>query len=83
MYLADRNILVDDPKDKTFTPFADARWKIEHGQISKGWEMYFAIYQASAQDERRPGLCKEFAPDFFDLIVVDECHRGSAKDESN
>jgi type I restriction enzyme R subunit len=83
LYLADRNILVDDPKDKTFTPFGDARWKIENGQISKGREMYFAIYQAIAKDERRPGLYKEFAPDFFDLIVVDECHRGSAKDESN
>ena len=83
LYLADRNILVDDPKDKTFTPFEDARWKIEHGNISKGREMYFAIYQAIAKDERRPGLYKEFAPDFFDLIVVDECHRGSAKDESN
>ncbi len=83
LYLADRNILVDDPKDKTFAPFGDARWKIEHGHISKGREMYFAIYQAIAKDERRPGLYREFAPDFFDLIVVDECHRGSAKDESN
>ncbi len=83
LYLADRNILVDDPKDKTFAPFGDARWKIEHGNISKGREMYFAIYQAIAKDERRPGLYREFAPDFFDLIVVDECHRGSAKDESN
>lgn len=83
LYLADRNILVDDPKDKTFAPFGEARWKIENGQVSKGREMYFAIYQAIAEDERRPGLYREFAPDFFDLIVVDECHRGSAKDESN
>jgi type I restriction enzyme R subunit len=83
LYLADRNILVDDPKDKTFAPFGEARWKIENGQISKGREMYFAIYQAIAQDERRPGLYREFARDFFDLIIVDECHRGSAKDESN
>lgn len=83
LYLADRNILVDDPKDKTFAPFGDARWKIENGQLSMGREMYFAIYQAIAKDERRPGLYREFSPDFFDLIVVDECHRGSAKDESN
>jgi len=83
LYLADRNVLVDDPKDKTFAPFGDARWKIENGQISKGREMYFAIYQAIAKDERRPGLYREFAPDFFDLIIVDECHRGSARDESN
>jgi type I restriction enzyme R subunit len=83
LYLADRNVLVDDPKDKTFAPFGGARWKIENGQISKGREMYFAIYQAIARDERRLGLYREFAPDFFDLIIVDECHRGSARDESN
>jgi len=83
LYLADRNILINDPKDKTFAPFGDARWKIENGRISKGREMYFSIYQAIAQDERRPGLYREYAPDFFDLIVVDECHRGSARDESS
>ena len=82
LYLADRNILIDDPKDKIFTPFGDARWKIENGEINKGREMYFAIYQAIARDEQRPGLYKEYARDFFDLVIVDECHRGSAKDES-
>ncbi|MBW1802092.1 MAG: DEAD/DEAH box helicase family protein [Deltaproteobacteria bacterium] len=83
LYLADRNILVDDPKDKTFTPFGDARHKIENGEAIKSREMYFAIYQAIAKDENRPGLYREYAPDFFDLIIVDECHRGSARDESN
>jgi type I restriction enzyme R subunit len=83
LYLADRNILVDDPKDKMFAPFGDARHKIEHGEVIKSREMYFAIYQAIAQDERRPGLYKEYAPDFFDLVIVDECHRGSAADDSN
>jgi type I restriction enzyme R subunit len=83
LFLADRNVLVDDPKDKTFAPFGDARWKIENGQAIKSREMYFAIYQAIAKDQHRPGLYKEYAPDFFDLIVVDECHRGSARDESN
>jgi type I restriction enzyme R subunit len=83
LFLADRNFLVDDPKDKTFAPFGDARHKIEGGNAIKSREMYFATYQAIAQDERRPGLFKEYAPDFFDLIVVDECHRGSARDESN
>jgi type I restriction enzyme R subunit len=83
LYLADRNFLIDDPKDKTFTPFGDARWKIINGKISKGREMYFAIYQAIAEDERRPGLYREYPPDFFDLIIVDECHRGSARDESS
>jgi len=82
LYLADRNILVDDPKDKTFIPFGDARYKIENGQIVKSREIYFAIYQAIARDERRPGLYKEFSPEFFDLVIVDECHRGSANQES-
>ena len=45
--------------------------------------MYFAIYQAIAKDENRPGLYREYPPDFFDLIIVDECHRGSARDDSN
>ena len=83
LYLADRNILVDDPKDKDFAPFEDARWKIENGVANKGREIYFSTYQAIAKDERRPGLYREYSPDFFDLIIVDECHRGSARDESN
>ncbi len=83
LYLSDRNILIDDPKDKMFTSFGEARFKIENGVISKGREMYFAIYQSIAKDERRPGLYREYNPDFFDLIIVDECHRGSARDESN
>lgn len=83
LYLADRNILIDDPKDKTFTPFGDARHKIESGQVIKSREMYFAIYQALAEDERRAGLFREYPEDFFDLIIVDECHRGSARDDSS
>jgi len=82
LYLADRNILVDDPKDKTFAPFGEARHKIE-GEAVKSREMYFAIYQAIAKDQRRPGLYRDYPRDFFDLIIVDECHRGSARDESN
>jgi type I restriction enzyme, R subunit len=83
LYLADRNILIDDPKDKIFAPFGDARHKIENGEAIKSREMYFATYQSIAKDERRPGLYREYASDFFDLIIVDECHRGSARDESN
>ncbi|MGH2272696.1 EcoAI/FtnUII family type I restriction enzme subunit R [Anaerohalosphaeraceae bacterium U12dextr] len=82
LFLSDRSILVDDPKDKQFTPFGDARWKIQ-GEAIKSREMYFATYQAIARDERRPGLFRDYGPDFFDLVVVDECHRGSAKEESN
>jgi len=83
LYLADRNVLVDDPKDKTFAKFGDARWKIEKGEAKKGRDIYFSTYQSIAEDECRPGLYKEYAYDFFDLIIVDECHRGSARDESN
>src|ERR1035441_8214954 len=83
LYLADRNFLVDDPKDKTFSAFGDARHKIEGGLVVHSRELYIATYQSIAKDERRPGLYKEFAPDFFDLIIVDECHRGSAKEDSN
>ena len=82
LYLSDRSILVDDPKDKQFAPFGDARWKIE-GEAIKSREIYFATYQAIAKDEHRPGLYREYAPEFFDLVIVDECHRGSARDESN
>jgi type I restriction enzyme R subunit len=83
LFLADRNILVDDPKDKDFLPFGDARMKIEGGVANKSRQMYFALYQSLAKDENRPGLYREFSPDFFDLIVIDECHRGSAADDSN
>jgi type I restriction enzyme R subunit len=82
LFLSDRSILVDDPKDKQFAPFGDARWKIQ-GEAIKSREMYFATYQAIARDERRPGLYREYSSDFFDLVIVDECHRGSARDESN
>lgn len=83
LFLADRNVLVDDPKDKTFAPFGEARHKIENGEVVKSREMYFALYQSIAQDQVRPGLYKEYPPDFFDLIIIDECHRGSARDDGN
>ena len=83
LYLADRNILVDQPKDGIFAAFGDARCKIESGKVVKSREMYFAIYQALAEDQNRDGLFKQFSPDFFDLIIVDECHRGSARDDSS
>jgi len=82
LFLADRNILVDDPKDKDFAPFGDARFKIAGGETAQGRDIYFAIYQAMAEDEARAGLFRAYRPDFFDLIIVDECHRGSARDGS-
>jgi type I restriction enzyme R subunit len=83
LYLADRNILIDDPKDKTFAAFGDARAKIDAGNAIMSREMYFAIYQALAGSEGRPPLYQQYPRDFFDLIIVDECHRGSAREDSN
>ena len=82
LYLADRNILIDPPKDGIFAAFGDARSKIESGDVVQSREIYFAIYQALAEDERREGLFKSFSPSFFDLVIVDECHRGSAREDS-
>lgn len=82
LFLADRSILVDDPMSKTFAPFGDARHKLEGGAAVKTREMYFALYQALTGEEDRPDLYRAFAPDFFDLVIVDECHRGSARDNS-
>ena len=75
-------MLVDEPQAKMFAPFGEARHKIE-GEAVKSREMYFAIYQGLARDVHRPGLYRDYPRDFFDLILVDECHRGSARDESN
>ena len=83
LFLADRAVLVDDPKDKTFAPFGDARHKITGGNAVKSRDIYFATYQAIAGDETQPGLFQQYAPDFFDLIIVDEAHRGSAADDSS
>ncbi len=83
LFLADRSVLVDEPKDKQFAPFGNARWKIQDGIAEQGRQMYFALYQSIAEDKARPGLYREYAHDFFDLIIIDECHRGSAGDTSN
>jgi type I restriction enzyme, R subunit len=82
LFLSDRNVLIDVPMGKDFAPFGEAAHKIQ-GEAVKSREMYFALYQSLAKDENRPGLFREYAKDFFDLIIVDECHRGSASDESN
>lgn len=83
LFLADRNILVDDPMLKDFSGFnEDIIHKIQ-GEAVKSREIYFAIYQAIAKDKNRPGLYREYSSGFFDLIIVDECHRGSARQESN
>jgi type I restriction enzyme R subunit len=83
LFLSDRNVLVDDPMKKDYAPFGDALYKIQGGKTVQSRDIYFAIYQAIAEDERRLGLYKDFTPNFFDLIIIDECHRGSAKSDSS
>ena len=83
LFLADRNVLVDDPMTKDFASFGEDKIHKIQGSATKGRELYFATYQAIAPDKMRPGLYREYSPDYFDLIIVDECHRGSARDESN
>ena len=82
LFLADRNFLIDEPMAKDFRPFGDARHRIAHGDAVKSRDMYFATYQTLAEDENRPGLYRKYDPNFFDLIIVDECHRGSARSDS-
>ena len=82
LYLADRNVLLGQPMMGVFSHFEDALHRIK-GKAVKSRDIYFSTYQQIAEDENREGLYKEYSPDFFDLIVVDECHRGSAKEESN
>lgn len=81
LFLADRNILVDDPKGKDFIHFGDARHKISAGDPSQARDMYFGIYQAltSANED----VFRQYSPDFFDLIIIDECHRGAARVDSS
>lgn len=83
LFLADRTVLVDDPMSKTFAPFGDARYKIVGGKVNTSRQMYFSTYQSLTGDSERPPLYRQYAPDFFDLIIVDEAHRGSARDDSS
>ena len=83
LFLADRNILVDQTKTGDFAPFgSDIMHTIRHRKIDKAYQIYFALYQGLTGQEESKRVYKEFSPDFFDLIVIDECHRGSAREDS-
>jgi type I restriction enzyme, R subunit len=82
LFLADRNILVDQTRTNDFKPFGQAMTKIQRRQVDKSYEIYLALYQAVSGTEDEQNIYKQFSPDFFDLIVVDECHRGSAAEDS-
>jgi type I restriction enzyme R subunit len=83
LFLADRSILVNDPHSKDFAIFGDARCLVPEEGIVTSREIYFSTYQSLAEYESREGNFRKFSRDFFDLIVIDECHRGSASEESN
>jgi type I restriction enzyme R subunit len=82
LFLVDRNILADQTKTNDFKPFGAAMTKITHRKVDKAFEIYLCLYQAVTGTEEDKNIYKEFSPDFFDLIVVDECHRGSAADDA-
>lgn len=82
LFLADRNILVDQTMTNDFKPFGKAMTKIKKRHADKSYEIYLSLYQAVTGSEEEKNIYKQFSPGFFDLIVIDECHRGSAKDDS-
>jgi len=82
LFLADRNILVDQTMQQDFAPFGEVMHKVTNREIKKNYEIYLALYQAVTGKEEWKQIYKQFPADFFDLIVVDECHRGSAAEDS-
>ncbi|MDQ1118680.1 MULTISPECIES: DEAD/DEAH box helicase family protein [Pseudoxanthomonas] len=82
LFLADRNILVDQTKNNDFKPFGAAMTKITKRQIDTSYEIYLSLYQAVTGVEDVKNIYKQFSREFFDLVVIDECHRGSAAEDS-
>jgi type I restriction enzyme R subunit len=82
LFLVDRNILADQTKTNDFKPFGQAMTKITNRTVDKSFEIYLCLYQAVTGTEDVQNIYKQFSPDFFDLVVVDECHRGSADEDA-
>lgn len=81
LYLADRNILIDQTIQNDFKPFEKVITKIQGRELDSAYEIYMSLYQQMAGEAEEEPF-RQFKPDFFDLIIVDECHRGSAREES-
>ncbi len=81
LYLADRNILIDQTMQQDFRPFEKIMTKVQGKVLDSSYEIYMSLYQQLAGDDGDEPF-REFKPEFFDLVIVDECHRGSAKDDS-
>ena len=82
LFLADRNVLVDQTRINDFQPFGQAMTKITGRKVDPAYEVHLALYQALTGPDESQKAYKQVDPDFFDLIVIDECHRGSASEES-
>lgn len=82
LFLADRNALIDQTRRGDFKHFKDSMTVIKNHNVEKSYEVYLALYQGLTGNDESRNIFKQFSEDFFDLIVVDECHRGSADDNS-
>ncbi len=82
LFLADRNALIDQTKRGDFRHFKDKMTVIKHKKIDKSYEIYLALYQGLTNYDEDSDAYRQFSQDFFDLIVIDECHRGSAAEDS-
>ena len=83
LYLSDRNVLISQAKNGDFKGFGqDIMTVVKHRKIDKSYQIYFALYQGLTGTEEWQNAYKQFSPDFFDMIVIDECHRGSASEAS-
>ncbi|MBS4039177.1 MAG: DEAD/DEAH box helicase family protein [Flavobacteriales bacterium] len=82
LFLADRNALIDQTRRGDFKHFKDKMTVVKNRMIDKSYEIYLALYQGLSGSDEDANAYKQFSPDFFDLIIIDECHRGSAKEES-
>ena len=81
LYLADRNNLITQTKKGDFKHFKDKLTIVKHKKIDKAYEIYLALYQGLTNYDEENDVYKQFSPEFFDLIIVDECHRGSVDED--
>jgi type I restriction enzyme, R subunit len=82
LFLADRNVLIDQSMNNDFKHFKGIMTKVKHREVDKSYEIYMALYQSLTGGDEWKNVYKEFSPDFFDCIVIDECHRGSAPEDT-
>ena len=83
LYLADRNVLIDQTMKGDFKPFSKVMTRVTGKKMDSAFEVYMSLYQQQVAENEEDDTYKQFKPEFFDLIIVDECHRGSAKETSN